>query len=143
MKYLLLLPALLIFSACSVDSEIKPAEIKYGQDICDACSMIISEKQYSAQYLLLDGSVKKFDDIGCMIEHIEKTKDETGKLSAIFIRDYNTNNWINIENSHFLKSDKIITPMGHGIVAFANQEDLKNIQSKKEGEYLGKFSNLY
>ena len=142
MKYYLLLTALLMFFACSKDSEIKPVDINYGQDICAACSMIISEKQYSAQYVLSDGSVKKFDDIGCIIEHLKQTKNEAGKVSAIFVRDYSTNNWINIKNAHFLKSKNISTPMGHGIVAFLNQEDLKNIQTEIEGEYLGNFEQL-
>lgn len=140
MKYYLLLFTLLIFFACSKESEIKPAQINYGQDICAACSMIISEKEYSAQYVLSDGSIKKFDDIGCMIEHIEQMKSEADKVKAKYVRDYSTNEWINTNDAYFLKSDKIITPMGHGIVAFLNIENLKNIQAEFQGEYLGKFT---
>ncbi|NIP37602.1 MAG: hypothetical protein GWO07_00890 [Candidatus Dadabacteria bacterium] len=139
MKNILLFVWLLTVASCSNDGQIGPAEIRYGQDMCAGCSMIISEKQYSAQYILSDGSIKKFDDIGCMIEHIKKTKDEPGKVSATFVRDYKTNNWINVNNAHFFKSDKISTPMGHGIISFSSEEDLKEAQSKTGGTNLGKF----
>ncbi len=138
MKYIIFLIVILFFSACSKDTEIKPAEIKYGQDVCVACSMIISEKKYSAQYILTDGKVTKFDDIGCMIDYLKQTKNELDRVPAVFVRDYNSNNWINAKNAHFFQSNKITTPMGHGIVAFARKEDLKGVKSKIGGKELRK-----
>jgi copper chaperone NosL len=138
MKYLFLTSLIIFSSSCSNENIFKPVEIKYGQDICEACSMIISEKEYSAQYLLQDDKVKKFDDIGCMIHYLNDNKLESD-IAAFFVRDYIHKNWINVGTAHFMHSDKIITPMGHGIVAFSNEQDLKNIKLKIEGKYLGGF----
>jgi copper chaperone NosL len=142
MKYLALLIGIILIFGCSKDTDIKPAEIKYGQDVCAVCSMIISETLYSSQYILTDGKVKKFDDIGCMMENIKQTKDELDKISAIFVRDFISNNWINAKNAHFLRSKKIITPMGHGIIAFESMNDLKETQSKTSGKDLGTLLDL-
>lgn len=46
---------------------------------------------------------------------------------------------MNTDNAYFIQSNKITTPMGHGIVAFSDEQDLKNIQLKIEGKYLGGF----
>lgn len=142
MKYLIVISITLLFYACSRDMEIKPADIKYGQDVCAACSMIISEVRHSAQYILSSGDVKKFDDIGCMIDHITQTNNELDKIPAIFVRDYLTNKWINAKETHFLQSSQITTPMGHGIIAFASDTVLKNEQSKSGGKHLGNLLDL-
>jgi copper chaperone NosL len=136
MKYLFLTSLIIFSSSCSNENIFKPVEIKYGQDICEACSMIISEKEYSAQYLLQDDKVKKFDDIGCMMHFIKDNKNENGNISAVFVRDFNSKNWINAKNAHFFQSNKITTPMGHGIIAFARKEDLKDVKSTIGGKEL-------
>ncbi|NIS08099.1 MAG: hypothetical protein GWO07_04905 [Candidatus Dadabacteria bacterium] len=104
--------------------------------------MIISEKQYSAQYILSDGGVKKFDDIGCMIEHLKQKKDEYGSVSSVFVRDYVHRNWINTDIAHFVHSNKIITPMGHGVAAFGTKEEAKSIETEMKGKYLGNLDIL-
>ncbi len=142
MKYLFFISVVLLFLGCSKDTEIKPVDIKYGQDVCAGCSMIISEAQYSSQYILTDGKVKKFDDLGCMIDYIKQTENEVDNISAVFVRDYYSNKWINAKEAHFLQSRSIITPMGHGLIAFLNDKDLKHEQSKSGGEYLGNLLNL-
>lgn len=142
MKYLLFISLVLIFNGCSEDREIKPAIVKYGQDTCTGCSMIISEVPYSAQYILTDGSVKKFDDIGCMIDYIKHTDNELDMIAAVYVHDYNSNKWIDAKRALFLHSRLIITPMGHGIIAFSNDEDLKKEQTKSGGKYLGNLLDL-
>ena len=143
MKYLLSISLALLFLGCSEEKEIKPSNIKYGEDLCAACSMIISEELYSSQYILTNGDVKKFDDIGCMIDHIKKKEGELDRISAVFVRDYNSNQWINAKDAYFLHSRLIITPMGHGIIGFSNKEDLKKEQAKTGGKYLGNLLDLF
>lgn len=138
MKSLLLISLIIFLSSCSNENILKPVEIKYGQDICEACSMIISEKEYSAQYVYTNGKTRKFDDIGCMIHYLNDNKLESD-IAAFFVRDYIHKNWINADSVHFIHSDKIITPMGHGITAFSTKEDAKKMQAKIEEKYLGGF----
>ncbi|NIP29786.1 MAG: hypothetical protein GTN99_02580 [Candidatus Dadabacteria bacterium] len=138
MKNILLLSWLLIAAACSNEGDLKPAEIIYGQDLCHACSMIISEIRFSAQYIDENGQVRKFDDIGCMMEYLNQNKPKS-EVAAYFVRDYFTNNWINAKNAHFVYSDKLITPMGHGIAALSSKEDMKKIVPEIHLKYLGTF----
>jgi copper chaperone NosL len=138
MKYLFLISSIIFLLSCSNEVELTPVEIGYGQDLCHACSMIISEKEYSAQYIYTNGKARKFDDIGCMIHYLNDNKLESD-IAAFFVRDYIHKNWINADIAHFIHSDKIITPMGHGIVAFSTKEDVNNIQAGIEGEYLEGF----
>lgn len=135
MKSLLLISLIIFLSSCSNENILKPVEIEYGQDICEACTMIISEKEYSAQYVYTNGKTRKFDDIGCMIDYLNDNKLESD-IAAFFVRDYIHKNWINVGTAHFMHSDKIITPMGHGIVAFARKEDLQGVKSKIGGKVL-------
>lgn len=135
MKYLFLISLIIFSSSCSNENILKPVEIEYGQDICEACTMIISEKEYSAQYVYTNGKTRKFDDIGCMIDYLNDNKLESD-IAAFFVRDYIHKNWINVGTAHFMHSDKIITPMGHGIVAFARKEDLQGVKSKIGGKEL-------
>lgn len=139
-KFLISFFILFYALGCENNSTIGPADIRFGQDTCSACSMIISEKQHAAQYLLANGEVRKFDDTGCMIEHIKNTEKQ--EIKAVFVKDFSTNNWINAGTARFIKSDKIITPMGHGIVAISNDKDPVKVQEEYEGKSLGSLDDI-
>ena len=96
---------ILIFSiiSCKNGPEIKPVEILYGQDSCERCKMIISEKTYSAEYILADGKAMKFDDIGCMI-HFNIELGTEHKILAQYVRDCETGDWIEDRKSTRLNS---------------------------------------
>lgn len=124
---------LLLILSCKTKSEIKPAEVFYGQDICEKCKMIISEKVFSAQYLLRRGEAKKFDDIGCMMHFLSEQETEKGKVLAIFVRDYNSKEWIDGEKAYYVWGKNIKTPMGHGLAALKEKEAAEEIAKTKEG----------
>lgn len=135
----------LLFSliACQNETEIKPVEIIYGQDSCERCKMIISEKRYSAEYILLDGEARKFDDIGCMI-HFHKGEESKGdKILAQYVRDYNTGNWIDATKAYFVWSKDIITPMGQGLTAFKDEESARRLAVKVHGAVFSNLDDLY
>lgn len=140
-KLIFLLFSFLIIS-CKNETEIKPSEIFYGQDICERCKMIISEKDYSAQYILPSGKAMKFDDIGCMIHHIFKDSDGKDEILAIYVFDYNTKQWIDGEKAHYVWSNEIRTPMGHGIVALGDSKSAESLANSKGGKMLEDFNEL-
>lgn len=142
MKYFLLIFLLSFINGCSDNGGFKPAKINYGEDICAACLMIISEQKYSAQYILSDGSVKKFDDIGCMVNYIKNTQNEIDRISAIYVRDFESNNWINAKEADFVYSWQIKTPMGYGFIAFTNDYEARNFIKSNGGKEIGNLLNL-
>ncbi len=99
-----------------------PPEISYGRDICIECNMIISEPRFAAAYRLDDGEAKAFDGIGELVKHAQK-HNEFDRIAFAWAHDYYTEDWILVESAHFVAGEDVVTPMGHGIVAFATMED--------------------
>jgi copper chaperone NosL len=135
----------LIFSitSCKNETEIKPVEILYGQDSCERCKMIISEKTYSAEYILPKGEARKFDDIGCMIHFHNEEESKGDKIVARFVRDYNTGEWIDATKAYFVGSKDIITPMGHGLAAFKDKESARRLAKRVDATVFSNLDELY
>lgn len=98
--------------------EIRPVEL-YPEDMCAACRMAISDARFASEIIETDGTVHKFDDIGCLLKFRENAKDH--EIAAIFLKDYETLIWVPYEKSTIVATG-IATPMASGRVAFAGSE---------------------
>ncbi|MGW8317946.1 MAG: nitrous oxide reductase accessory protein NosL [Candidatus Promineifilaceae bacterium] len=127
----LALVTLLAFSACRSEPEVDtPPEIRYGEDTCDRCQMIINEARYASAYVTADGQTRRFDDIGGMVAF----SDETGEnVSAYWVHDYDSESWLKADQSLFVMSVQEPTPMGFGIVAFSSRERAESWASEHSG----------
>ncbi len=116
-----LLAAALALAACGTRAaEIKPPEIAYGQDMCEACGMLIDSPQFAAAAVTSDGQGHKFDDLGEMFAFYQQHPDE--QVQAWFVHDYGSGDWTRAEQAFFIKSSDLHTPMGSGMAAFATRE---------------------
>lgn len=109
---------LVLLVACA-SGEIKPVPIE-SSDMCSFCRMAISEKQFAAEIIAADETVLKFDDVGCMLRY----RDGSGgklKAAAIFVTDYDTRQWLKAEDAFFTRSKSVKTPMGSGLIAYADR----------------------
>lgn len=125
MRYALFLFVVLSLFACGGDKPpAGPAEVHYGEDVCDRCRMIISDSRFAAQYRAKDGHVKKFDDFGCMAAELG---NDGGKdaVSGIYVTDFATTAWLDARKAYYLKSPDITSPMGYGIAAFGTEAALR------------------
>lgn len=95
--------------------------------------MIISDKVFSAQYILPRGKTKKFDDIGCMIHYLFEEETNKDKVLALFVRDSISTEWIDAKKAYYVWSKNIKTPMGYGLVALKEKEAAEEIAKTKEG----------
>ncbi|MDJ0924937.1 MAG: nitrous oxide reductase accessory protein NosL [Acidimicrobiia bacterium] len=125
MKRPLLVVAFLLLVAaaagCSDQAEADgPPEIHYGRDICIECNMIISEPRFAAAYRLEGGDAKSFDGVGEMVKHGRRTGD-FDRVTFAWVHDFNTEDWILVEEAFFVTGKSVVTPMGHGIVAFSTE----------------------
>lgn len=135
MKINLALFIFLIFAiSCSDKPESGPVEIYYGEDICERCKMIISEKDFAAQYQLSNGKTHKFDDIGCMIHYVD---EHDNNISSVYVIDFDSLQWIDGKDAYFVWTDNIKTPMGYGIIAFKDSQEAKESVEKQKGKPLG------
>lgn len=110
----------IVLAACSAGpGEVQPPEIHYGEDVCDACGMLISDAKFAAATAEEDGAAHQFDDIGDLVSYYAKHAD--AKVKAYFVHDYPSEKWLRAENAYFVQSDQIQTPMAHGIAAYADR----------------------
>jgi copper chaperone NosL len=107
-------------TACrsAVDLE-APPDIRYGEDVCDLCGMIISEARFAAGYITAEGETRRFDDIGNMVVyHLEMDED----VAVFWVHDYETAEWLRTDEATLAYVEGLITPMGSGLVAFADRD---------------------
>ena len=95
-----------------------PPKIHYGRDVCDECGMIISEKQFAAASVDRDGNITKFDGIGCLILYQAK---HPSAVQWNWVHDYQSEEWIEVDNAFFVNTEKLVTPMAFGLVAFSSK----------------------
>lgn len=121
----LVLLAMLAPASCGRRALSGPPELHLGRDECAECGMMINEDRCSAAALVdRDGRAEYvlFDDIGCLLDY-ERSNDRGDRPIDRFVHDYHTRRWVSAGAAAYLVTsrDKIATPMGSGIVAFAER----------------------
>jgi copper chaperone NosL len=108
----------------------EPPEILYGQDVCDECSMIISEERFAASYVTTSGETHRFDDIGGMLLYDQKHQED---VRVYWVHDFDTKEWLKVKDAFFVLNDALATPMGWGLAAFATQEQADTYVTENGG----------
>lgn len=102
------------------DKVYTPEDIK-DTDVCEVCAMSVPDNQHATQIILKNEKSLKFDDLGCLHEW----KDENGEddIGAEFVRDFHTEEWIEIKDATFVYDEEIETPMAYGVISFKNADE--------------------
>lgn len=135
----LFLVTLVIVAACGGGPTTpEPAKIRFGETICAECGMIISQPKYASSfaYAESEGRFKSlpFDDIGDMLAYMRKHSDLIPV--GVWVHDYTSEEWIDAEGAYYVQSDAIQSPMGHGIVAFADKAAAEKFAVETAGQVL-------
>jgi copper chaperone NosL len=141
-KYTLVLLVLLGLGACRDKIDAGPHVIHYGEDVCDRCRMIISDKRFAAQYVTSSGEARKFDDTGCMIDDLKEAGKRGESPLAAYVADYGTGEWIEAGKATYLENGELRSPMGYNIAAFGSAEAMNASPFIKDGKALGGFNDL-
>lgn len=113
------------------DQKLEPVDL-VPEDMCSFCRMAISEKRYAAQLLDSEGEVFKFDDIGCMVNFMQRNKfDEI--TTARFVMDFDERTWIKAEDAYYVASKEITTPMNGNVIAFTTQPKAQQAAERFHG----------
>lgn len=124
-----------LLAACTPQSEqLAPPEIAYGQDLCEACGMLIDQPGLAAATLDTAGQPHKFDEIGDMIQY--HADNPTVQVQAWFVHDYNTEAWMRAETAYFIYCPGFFTAMGHGLAAFETEADALAFAEQWQAEVL-------
>ncbi|RYM35050.1 hypothetical protein ERX46_06660 [Brumimicrobium glaciale] len=130
MKKLILFVLLLgLFVGCSIEA--KP--ITYGADACDFCKMSIVDQIHGAEIVTDKGKVYKFDAVECLIDYKNEMSKEQPML--FLTNHYHTpKELISAEGATFIISEKLPSPMGEFITAFASKTAAEEAQKELEGK---------
>lgn len=113
----------------------KPEPINPETDVCEVCGMAIADEEHATQLIFKNEKSLKYDDIGDMFVWLEENGEE--EIGAKFVRDFNTLEWIQLEEATFVYAEEISTPMGFGVISFKDREDAKKyIKENEIGEIL-------
>ncbi|WP_234978431.1 nitrous oxide reductase accessory protein NosL [Bacillus tuaregi] len=118
---------LFIISGCG-SKEIEPRAIDEKNDKCIQCHMSVVDDQFATQLTLENGKTHTFDDIGCMALWVKENKDQ--KVAAQFVRDYETKEWILLEDAYYVYDESIKTPMAYNVISFANEQKATDFASE-------------
>ncbi len=111
----------------------KVRPIHYGSDACHYCRMTIVDQQHAAQVVTEKGKAFKFDAVECMLHYLETPE---AKPMALFrTSDFNhPGELVDATQANYLISQKLPSPMGAFLSAFANQEEAQAAQTDFGGE---------
>jgi copper chaperone NosL len=132
---LLLISGALLAGCVRGEAEAKPPAIRYGEDLCTECNMIISDPRYAAGYAheISPGRYESlaFDDIGDLLVHLAKHPERN--IVAWYVHDYASEEWLDATTAYYVISKEIASPMGHGIIAYATRAAAEQMGQAKAG----------
>jgi copper chaperone NosL len=110
--------ALGLVAGCQPVDRNSPPPLRFGQEACSQCRMIISDDRFAAALTTEAGDTAKFDDVGCLVKH------EAGGFqasTAYWVRDLRADLWLDAREAMFVRSKTIASPMGFGLAAMRTQ----------------------
>lgn len=113
----------IVASGCGGGELTGPPEIRVGRDECAGCGMLLAEDRSSCALLVEEHGHRQhlvFDDPGCLLDY--RAENSAVQVVEAYVHDFGTGAWVTAGSASFLfgDSEKLVTPMGSGIAAFAN-----------------------
>jgi copper chaperone NosL len=103
-----------MLGGCQRVQDGRPPKVRYGEEACAFCRMIISDERFTAALRTETGDVLKFDDIGCLIQH---EPDQLRPGVTYWVRDWSGPGWLKARDATFIHCASVVSPMGHGLAA--------------------------
>ena len=95
-----------------------PEPIAYGRDTCASCRMHVSRPGFAGEMRDPDGTLTKYDDVGCLIRAILAAHRE---VPQAWVEDHAGGGFVPLLSAKLVRGDEASTPMGSGLVAFADE----------------------
>ena len=128
----------LLATACGAKA-MGPPEIVMDRTACSHCGMIVSEPVYAAAFQPHDEEPRVFDDIGCMLQAL---RTEAASSMNVWVQDASGGGWLDADGAIFVASPQLRTPMGGGLLAYADEAAAGKAASTLGGEVVRSFREL-
>ncbi len=114
----------LVLSACSGEPETGPVEVKWDQNNCERCRMMLSDRNFAAQIRYFPEGKRsravKFDDIGCAVLWLKDQQWKDDPKTQIWVADFRSGEWIDARKATYIRKNN--SPMGYDLGAQAEAE---------------------
>jgi copper chaperone NosL len=128
-----LMAFLIIITACGN----YPEPIRYGEDNCAHCKMMITDEKYGAELVTDKGKIYKYDSIECLLEQLHNQTFKEDQIGSMWVIDFsNPQTLIDAKTAYYTKNDNFRSPMGLNVQAFQTEEDFNKFFSEDGGEKL-------
>ncbi len=128
---------LFLLVGCKADLD-QPPKVRWGEEPCARCNMLISDQQFAAALTLQNGEIRKYDDIGCLLKDYAAHKTQVHRL---WVRRYDGDEWLDARQAWFVRSERLHSPMGFNLAAVGSEEDAKRLANSVKGKVL-RFDDL-
>ena len=132
------LAAGLLFAACAARAD-APPELVVDRTACSHCRMLISEPVYAAASQAPGAAARVFDDLGCLLAAARHAPGDAGR---VWVHDARTGAWIDGRAAVFVTAASLQTPMGSGVIAFADREAAEEAARIHNGRLVSSFDRL-
>lgn len=130
---------MLAASACGVKAD-GPPHIEVDRTPCAHCGMLISEPVFAAAYRAPGAEARVFDDIGCLLASVSR---ETAPAGVRFwFHDAASLEWIDGTDAAFVKSERLRTPMGGGLLAYRGRPAAERGAGRHDGRVVPDLERL-
>jgi copper chaperone NosL len=109
----------LAMGACAPPGPPPPAELDTANEQCRFCRMAVSDPRWAAQITAPSEEPLFFDDIGCLKSYLEEGPSVPAGATA-YVADHRTREWVSAANALYVRNPSVETPMGSGLLAYAD-----------------------
>ena len=121
----------LCFVAGCEKAPVKPVDIK-STDTCFYCKAPIADVTFAAEFVTSNGFVRKFDDFSCLVANAKRVGKKN--VVAYYAIDSQTKKMFPIEDVQLVRSNRLRTPQGSGVVAFKDAATADQFTSQYQAE---------
>lgn len=109
----------LMLSACTGEQETGPEEVRWDQNTCERCRMMLSDRHFAAQIRYFPenkrSKVVKFDDIGCAVLWLKDQPWSNDPKTQIWVTAHRNGEWIDARKATYVRKNN--SPMGYDLGA--------------------------
>ena len=117
-----------------------PPHLEEDRTACAHCGMLVSERMFAAAYRTPAGEARVFDDIGCLWKAARAEPDASAL--AFWFHDATSRAWIDGARARFIHAPSLNTPMGGGMLAYADTGAAVRAAAERNGRVIGALDDL-
>lgn len=126
-----LLASLALLAGCTVG----PTPIEYGKDECVACRMRITDARFGSELVSTRGKPYKFDAVECLVGFLERQDVPTAEVHSLWVDNFaKPGELIDARTAFYLRTDRVRSPMGLNVLAFATAADRDAARTQYGGD---------